>query len=254
VPEFGSYDPGAWGWPHGPGAAIEPFSYGGHDFPGGVAIGVAPYFRAALDLLCAQPGFTLPDTTGLDAGMWGYEDRAISGTNRWSFHAYGLAVDVAAPWNAARANPPAPTAHRLPWNTGALIRPLGMEWGGDWNSSLDWMHIELHLTPLEVGARVGLPDGGSPPTPPVPGPGMPFPLPGGFYFGPLEGPEQSISGQYPGDEPFQSALAWAQRVMGAVGDGYYGPETAAATRAWQAAHGLVVDGLIGPLTWATLGG
>jgi len=42
-------------------------------------------------------------------------------------------------------------------------------------------------------------------------------------------------------------------VLGTAADGYYGPNTAAATVAWQQAHGLEADGLIGPLTWATLG-
>jgi peptidoglycan hydrolase-like protein with peptidoglycan-binding domain len=33
-------------------------------------------------------------------------------------------------------------------------------------------------------------------------------------------------------------------------DGLYGPETNGVARTFQAEQGLVVDGLIGPLTWA----
>jgi peptidoglycan hydrolase-like protein with peptidoglycan-binding domain len=253
VPEFGSYDPGAWGWLHGPSARVVPFSFDGHDFPGGVAAGTERYFASALDMLVSQPGFSLPTSRSLDSGMWGYEDRAIAGTSRWSFHAYGLALDVCAPWNPARANPPAAGPHRLPANTGQLIRPLGMEWGGDWGSSLDWMHIELHLTPSEVQARWGL---GLVDVPlPFPAAGQPaWPLPGGYYYGPYDGPESSISGSGSNDEPYRAALSWAQGIMGASPDGYYGPETRAATVRWQLDHQLEPDGLIGPLTWASLGG
>lgn len=45
-----------------------------------------------------------------------------------------------------------------------------------------------------------------------------------------------------------------QRIVGASADGRFGPRTKAAVRAWQAAHGLVADGIVGPLTWAAMNG
>jgi peptidoglycan hydrolase-like protein with peptidoglycan-binding domain len=36
-------------------------------------------------------------------------------------------------------------------------------------------------------------------------------------------------------------------------DGYFGPDTKNAVECWQRAHGLTVDGIVGPQTWASLG-
>ncbi len=41
-----------------------------------------------------------------------------------------------------------------------------------------------------------------------------------------------------------------QAILGVEQDGSFGPNTDKATRAWQKAHQLVVDGAVGPATWA----
>ena len=43
-------------------------------------------------------------------------------------------------------------------------------------------------------------------------------------------------------------LIW-QRALGVAADGYFGPQTARATRDWQAANGLDADGIVGPNSW-----
>lgn len=86
-----------------------------------------------------------------------------------------------------------------------------------------------------------------------PGPTAPaFPLPAGSYFGPKEGPAQSVSGYFSHRADLK---AWQARmvargwVLDGGADGLYGPATREVSLAFQREKGLVVDGLIGPATW-----
>lgn len=79
-----------------------------------------------------------------------------------------------------------------------------------------------------------------------------FPLSAGSYFGPKEGPSESVSGYFSHRADLRR---WQQRMIdrgwifehGA--DGLYGPETRENAVAFQREKGLAVDGLIGPQTW-----
>lgn len=82
----------------------------------------------------------------------------------------------------------------------------------------------------------------------------PYPLDAGEYFGPKSGPETSVSGYYSHREDLRAYQTQMVEVRGWKGlgeiDGLYGPKTSRVTRLFQAEKGLVVDGLIGPKTWA----
>jgi peptidoglycan hydrolase-like protein with peptidoglycan-binding domain len=50
-----------------------------------------------------------------------------------------------------------------------------------------------------------------------------------------------------------TAVDWLQRALHLPVDGEFGPETEAAVRTLQARHGVAVDGVVGPATWALIG-
>ena len=249
MPEFGDYDPSNFGWSRCDQADIVPYSYEGAEFGGGVARLAVPIFDRALSELRAWSGLVFDTRPPSIAGNWGAECRKVGGSGSWSFHAYGLALDIAAPYNPSGDPNPLPSPFRVPNGTGARLSHLGIEWGGDWSrSSVDRMHLEVHLWPEEIRAILGGPGGGGGGT----GTNT-FPLPSGCYYGPYSGPAESISGSGRNDEQYRDGLRRAQRMMGVEADGYYGPITAAAVRNWQASHALSVDGLIGPDTWRSYG-
>lgn len=43
-----------------------------------------------------------------------------------------------------------------------------------------------------------------------------------------------------------------QKILGVAVDGCFGAQTELAVKKWQSAHGLVADGIVGPITWAAL--
>ena len=100
----------------------------------------------------------------------------------------------------------------------------------------------------------------------APGPGHPFPLPKGHYFGPRNGGDRSVSGYYGrrfnGVKDSSWLIRFAEQLARRgwpVGkgktylrsgvDGKYGPEYTALVKAFQKDQGLRADGLIGEATW-----
>lgn len=253
MPFFGDYRPVTFGWTQaGP---MVPFHFAGVDFPGGVSAepGVAAIFTAALKILVPHvPG-------GLVAGQcWGFADRAKrTDAASTSFHAFGLAIDINAPENPQTRSHRFGGLHELPANTGALVRPLGIEWGGSWSPDTppDYMHLELHLSPAEartLAARALVSQG------------VEFQhavaavqhAPGRIQTVARPGARTVKAGSEGAD------VATVQRVLNAwyptlrpplAVDGQYGPATASRVKYFQTRDHLTVDGIVGPVTWKALG-
>jgi Putative peptidoglycan binding domain len=112
--------------------------------------------------------------------------------------------------------------------------------------------------------------GGSTPPPathPAPGPAVAFPLPRGYYFGPKDGGDSSVSGYFNrtfnGKTDRQWLQEWTDQLVRrgwSVGqyktylthygnDGYYGAEYRTLIEAFQRDQNLSVDGQLGYDTW-----
>lgn len=80
-----------------------------------------------------------------------------------------------------------------------------------------------------------------------------FPLPAGSYFGPKNptSNKRSVSGYFGHREDLKRwQLRMRERGWQITADGLYGDQTRNVARAFQAEKRLLVDGLIGPATWA----
>lgn len=95
----------------------------------------APLFKELIRLLIAN-GHNHLTSSG------GYNNKLIPGSNVWSNHAWGLAVDLDAAHN--------PYGSRLitdmPKNVREIAHSLGMRWGGDYKRIKDAMHFEIMLS------------------------------------------------------------------------------------------------------------
>lgn len=105
-----------------------------------------------------------------------FECRQIARSSKWSYHAWGLAVDIngflnegwgayykSDGWwyywngNPYGSSPPGPSSVASTLASAVLSRiKLGTTgksifyWGGNWNTVKDYMHFEVHVTPTEL--------------------------------------------------------------------------------------------------------
>jgi hypothetical protein len=112
-------------------------------------------WRAVREVLIDQGLKVYPDRTGC------YNCRKIAGSSKWSYHAWGIAIDINANltsgWGIYDSNWPPPAAACQSLATAIKSRiKLGTTgksifyWGGDWTSLKDYMHFEVHVTPDQL--------------------------------------------------------------------------------------------------------
>jgi peptidoglycan hydrolase-like protein with peptidoglycan-binding domain len=223
------------------------FAPAGVHFPGGVKAGPV---STVLGFVATQIHLTVERL--VPGWCWGYEwRRNLNDPSTLSCHASATAIDVNSPnhANGARDTFSPLQIERIR----AILRQAGgvVAWGRDWTGTTDEMHFEISGTSVTVAAAAA--QLASRPVEPV---GRhKFPLPTGYYFGPLSGPVQSISGMAAdgSDEKYRPYIARVQAVVSVRIDGLYGPNTIHAVTGWQAGHHLLADGLTGPKTWAAMG-
>lgn len=82
-----------------------------------------------------------------------------------------------------------------------------------------------------------------------------FPLPNGYYYGPEDGPVESIAGKSGEPKVWLDRLKLWQTKAGATPDGFYNPSTVVAARKVQNSAGLAPTGFVDAKTWdAVMGG
>ncbi len=87
-----------------------------------------------------------------------YHCRTIAGTDRFSVHAFGAAVDINAKygdyWRWSNPEPGEPLAHRnrIPWEIVEIFEQHGFIWGGKWYH-YDTLHFEYRPELLNAAPR-----------------------------------------------------------------------------------------------------
>jgi len=161
--------------------------------------------------------------------------------------------------------------HEFGWGLQPIHRDIAYPY--DANDSRDFKPRRLTAV-IQAATPKPTPGPAPKPTPPKPGGHRKFPLPTGYYFGPLSGPLQSISGMWAGEGTqlgahragialVQTAINTAIRRAKKAGDdhvpaelivdGQYATQTINAVKWFQRTHNLTADGRTGPATWTALG-
>lgn len=180
---------------------------------------------------------------------WGFSwDNAVSNSN----HLSGTGIDLIAtelPWGLS-ASPRLTGAEIAACRT--ILADLGgcVYWGEDWGRK-DPMHWQLNFAEgdqrlIDLADRLtkGYLGVYGPPDPDA------FPLPKNYFYGPLDGPRESISGLFATDpQPWKDALKRWQGKVGIPQTGVWDPATAERCSALQKQCGWPVSGYLFEGEW-----
>jgi hypothetical protein len=207
---------------------------------------------------CLRRGYAIRQA---DTGA--YNCRLIAGSDVWSNHAWGLAIDINWQLNPMRR----PLTTNIPVWMRQLFNRFGFAWGGDYSGTPDAMHMEFMGTPAQaaaatVAARRELGAGGSTPSDPTLVQNLQRAL---HFIG------ADVDGIWGVNTENRLNLVWLavtgkmfdpnliralQNMLGVEVDGLWGPQTQAANvecvKAIQRAVGVVADGEWGPATGAAV--
>jgi hypothetical protein len=217
------------------------FTYGLSPFPHFmVHEKIAEPFKNALDKIWNYYGRdqALLDKLKISRTAGTFNPRKISGSNRWSNHAYGAAVDINSEENGFN------TGHgTMPKPVVAAFKSEGFAWGGDYKGRTDPMHFEaVDRGGPERTFEEWLEHYGEPPAPPV----QPIPTP----------PVVPVPPPAPTPVPILKRNSRGQTVRMLQQllfvDGVFGKTTEDAVKKFQKSKGLRQDGIVGPLTWEAL--
>lgn len=190
---------------------------------------------------------------------WGAACRKIAGTDTWSNHAWGLAVDVNAPrnpmasadWHRRNARGTRPFGLALVCDIPEAFIDLwedhGFRWGGRYGSRPDPMHFEFLGTPHDAAVITGrlrafLAGNGDPapaPAPPAGAPPAPTVTAARLLWPTLSTATRS-------SRPHHTSIV--QQVVGVRADGDFYTGTRDAVRAYEKAAGFTADGVVDPRT------
>jgi hypothetical protein len=207
--------------------------------PGAPWNGASPNLRAVLAYCKARWGL-------VDLGCYGV--RPIRGGTKWSAHAFGAAQDMGYRNGPSRAVIESEVIPFLEQHAAQLgLQRIHDYWakrywqaGKGWigrppGNGHDWLHIETTEEAWSDGRSVEERIGSAAPAPAAPKAAKPAAW-------------RTVKKGSKGE-----AVKKVQAVVGATVDGQFGPRTETAVRAYQAQHGLVSDGVVGPVTAAHMG-
>lgn len=199
---------------------------------------------------------------GVPGECWGYADKvSANDANLISCHASGTAFD----WNApAHPNGKTGTFKGKVTEIRKILAEVNnvVYWGGDgWNGGTrDEMHFEIATgtTMADLAAAAAKVSAPAPVPPPAPAP-APAPAPNPVWYHGVIG-SRTLQRGCQGDDVgnLQGKLAAGyplyRHTLGNLNaDGIFGPVTEAWVKEFQRRSGLVVDGIVGPRTFAALG-